>query len=74
VEVGPVRRVRVREDYSSDRFLLIIVLMIVFFAGVSALEIVHMLLVFGSWNDVIFNGIMLIESTIVGAVWGRQSG
>jgi hypothetical protein len=73
VEVGPVRRVRVREDYPSDRFLLIIVLMIVFIAGLSALEIVHMLL-FGSWNDVIFNGIMLIESTIVGAVWGRQSG
>jgi hypothetical protein len=32
------------------------------------------MLLFGSWNDVIFNGIMLIVGTIVGAVWGRQSG
>jgi hypothetical protein len=73
VEVGPVRRVRLREDYPSDRFLLVIVLMIVFFAGLSALEIARVLL-FGSWNDVIFNGMMFIVGTIVGAVWGRQSG
>jgi len=71
--VGPVRRVRLREDYPSDRFLLVIVLMIVFFAGLSALEIARVLL-FGSWNDVIFNGMMFIVGTIVGAVWGRQSG
>ena len=73
MEVGPVRRVRLREDYPSDRFLLVIVLMIVFFAGLSALEIARVLL-FGSWNDVIFNGMMFIVGTIVGAVWGRQSG
>lgn len=71
--MGPVRRVRLREDYPSDRFLLVIVLMIVFFAGLSALEIARVLL-FGSWNDVIFNGMMFIVGTIVGAVWGRQSG
>lgn len=72
VEVGPVRRVRVREEAPSDRFLLIIVLMIVFFVGLTALEIVHMVLL-GSWNEVVFNGIMLVVGTIVGAVWGRQN-
>ncbi len=27
----------------------------------------------GSWNDVVFNGIMLVVGTIVGAIWGRQN-
>ena len=27
----------------------------------------------GSWNDVIFNGIMLVVGTIVGAVWGKTA-
>ena len=69
--VGPDRRVRYIEEAPSDRFVLIIALMIVFFVGLIALEIVHMLLM-GSMNEVIFNGIMLIVGTIVGAVWGRQ--
>jgi len=69
--VGVDRRVRVKEEPPSDRFVLIIVLMVIFFAGLLALEVVHML-AFASWNDVIFNGIMLIVGTIVGAVWGRQ--
>jgi hypothetical protein len=30
------------------------------------------MVVMGSWNEIIFNGIMLIVGTIVGAVWGRQ--
>ena len=45
--------------------------MIVFFAGLLALEVVHMIFM-GSWNDVIFNGIMLVVGTIVGAIWGRN--
>ncbi len=70
-EAGASRRVRVAGDVPSDRFVLIVALMIIFFAGLVALEVVHML-VFGSWNEAIFNGVMLIVGTIVGAVWGRS--
>jgi len=70
--MSPVRRVRVREEYPSDRFLLIIVLMIIFFVGLVALEVIHMV-VMSSWNEGVFNGIMLVVGTIVGAVWGRQN-
>jgi hypothetical protein len=45
--------------------------MIVFFAGLIGLEISHMLMI-GSWNEVVFNGIMLVVGTIVGAVWSRS--
>jgi hypothetical protein len=37
------------------------------------MEVVHMVLL-GTWNEVVFNGIMLVVSTIVDAVWGRQNG
>jgi hypothetical protein len=30
------------------------------------------MLLMGSWNEVAFNGIMLVVGTIVGAVWGRS--
>lgn len=69
--VGSDRKVRMVEEAPSDRFVLIIALMIVFFAGLIGLEIAHMLLM-GTWNEIVFNGIMLIVGTIVGAVWGRQ--
>ena len=72
IDVSPVRKVRIREEAPTDRFVLIIALMIIFFAGLIALEVVHMLLL-GSWNEVVFNGIMLVVGTIVGAVWGRQN-
>jgi hypothetical protein len=72
VEMSPVQKVRIREEYPSERFLLIILLMIIFFVGLVALEVVHMVLL-GSWNEVVFNGIMLVVGTIVGAVWGRQN-
>jgi len=65
------RRVLVQEDVPSERFTLIVALMIVFFVGLVGLEIAHMLLM-GSWNEVAFNGIMLVVGTIVGAVWGRS--
>lgn len=70
-EAGASRRVMVAEDVPSDRFVLIVALMIIFFAGLMALEVAHML-VFGAWNEAIFNGVMLIVGTIVGAVWGRS--
>ena len=41
LEVGPVRKVRISEDYPSDRFLVIVALMIVFFVGLSLLEVIH---------------------------------
>ncbi|MBC8224245.1 hypothetical protein H8E65_06625 [Candidatus Bathyarchaeota archaeon] len=73
IDVSPVRKVRIREEAPADRFVLIIALMIIFFAGLIALEVVHMVLL-GTWNEVVFNGIMLVVGTIVGAVWGRQNG
>jgi len=69
---GKSRRVRVQEEPPSDRFVLIIGLMVLFFVGLVGLEIVHMMWM-GSWNDVIFNGIMLVVGTIVGAVWGKDA-
>jgi len=72
IDVSQVRKVRIREEAPTDRFVLIIALMIIFFVGLIALEVVHMLLI-GSWNEVVFNGIMLVVGTIVGAIWGRQN-
>ena len=69
---GKGRRVRVQEEPPSDRFVLIIGLMVLFFVGLVGLEVVHMVWM-GSWNDVIFNGIMLVVGTIVGAVWGKSA-
>ena len=69
------RRVRIQdgtdEEETSDRFVLIVMLMITFFAGLIALEIIHMVFM-GTWNETVFNGIMLVVGTIVGAVWGRS--
>ena len=70
-ESNASRRVRVQEEPPPQRFLVIIQLMIIFFAGLLALEIVYMV-IFRDWSDVIFNGIMLIVGTIVGAIWGRD--
>ncbi len=71
-EAGHTRRVSFSEDVPSDRFVLIVGLMVLFFAGLVGLEVVHMVWM-GSWNDVIFNGIMLVVGTIVGAIWGRSA-
>jgi len=65
------RRVQVQEEVPSDRFIVIICLMVVFFAGLTMLELVHLVWL-GTWNDNVFNGIMLVVGTIVGAVWGRS--
>ncbi len=73
LEVGPVRKVRIQEEYPNDRFLIVIALMVVFFVGLSLLEVIHIIFL-GSWNEVVFNGIMLVVGTIVGAIWGRQNG
>ena len=63
------RRIRVREEPPSERFVLSIALLIVFFAGLVALEMVYMV-VLGEWSDVIFNGVMLIVGGLVGALFG----
>jgi hypothetical protein len=65
------RRVQVQEDVPSDRFITIVLLMVVFFAGLVMLELVHLVWL-GTWNDNVFDGIMLVVGTIVGAVWGRS--
>ena len=70
---GGGRRVRVQMEPAGERFVLIIGLMVLFFVGLVGLEVVHMVWM-GSWNDAVFNGIMLVVGTIVGAVWGRSAG
>ncbi len=65
------RRIRVVEDAPNDRFVLLVALMVTFFAGLIALEVANMV-VFRQWSETVFNGIMLIVGTIVGAVWGRS--
>lgn len=70
-EASGERRIRVLEDTPSDRFTLIIALMVVFFAGLVGLEVVN-IAVLGTWNEAVFNGLMLVVGTIVGAVWGRS--
>jgi len=72
VDESKARRVRLLEEEPGDRFVLIIWLMVLFFVGLIFLELVHMVWV-GTWNDVIFNGVMLVVGTIVGAVWGKMS-
>ena len=69
---GSPRRVSLSEEVPSDRFVLIVGLMVLFFVGLVGLEVVHMVWM-GAWNDVIFNGIMLVVGTIVGAIWGRTA-
>ena len=56
----------------NDRFVLIIALMVLFFVGLVGLELVYMLML-RSFSEIIFNGIMLVVGTIVGAVWGNSS-
>lgn len=67
---GVGRKVRLNEEAPSDRFVIVIILMIVFFVGLVGLEVAHMVWL-GSWNDVVFNGIMLVVGSIVGVVWGK---
>jgi len=66
------RKARVRGEEAGEAFVLIVCLMVLFFLGLVGLEVVHMVWM-GSWNDVIFNGIMLVVGTIVGAIWGRNA-
>jgi hypothetical protein len=66
------RKVRFKEIAPDENFVLIVALMIIFFVGLVFLEVIHMVWM-GSWNDAVFNGIMLVVGTIVGAVWGRSS-
>ena len=65
------RRVRIMEQAPSEGFVLIVGLMILFFVGLIILEVVHMVMM-GTWNDAIFNGIMLIVGSIVGSIFGYR--
>lgn len=69
-ESGISRHVRIED--TSEGFVMIIVLMVIFFIGLGALEIAHKYML-GTWNEVIFNGIMLIIGGITGALWGKQN-
>ena len=71
VSSGPGRRVSLHEEQPSDRFVLSIALMIIFFCGLCALEVVHMI-VFREWNDAVFNGVMLIIGSLVGCLFGYR--
>jgi len=73
---GSARRVVISDGDSvdgsvNDRFVLIIALMVLFFIGLVGLEIFYML-VLRSFSEIIFQGIMLVVGTIVGAVWGNS--
>ena len=69
--VETARRVTMEEEVPSDRFIISIALMIVFFVGLVALEVVHMI-VFQAWNDIVFNGIMLIVGSLLGSLFGYK--
>ena len=69
---GSDRRVRITEEEPSERFVLVVALMIVFFVGLLILEIAHIVLL-KTWNEAIFNGVMLVVGTIVGALFGREN-
>ena len=66
------RRVIVSEEPPPERFVLVVALMIVFFVGLVVLEMAHIVLL-KAWNEAIFNGIMLVVGTIVGALFGREN-
>lgn len=51
VSTGSSRRVRLSEEVPSDRFVLIVGLMVLFFVGLVGLEVVHMIWM-GAWNDI----------------------
>ena len=59
------------EQAPSEGFVLVVGLMILFFVGLIALEVVHMVMM-GTWNDAVFNGIMLIIGSIVGSIFGYR--
>ena len=54
-----------------ERFVLSIALMMVFFVGLIALEITYMFFM-GEWNEVIFNGVMLVVGSLIGALFGYR--
>ena len=66
------RRVSVEERTPPpERFVLSVALMIVFFVGLVALEIAYMFFM-GEWNDVVFNGVMLVVGSLIGALFGYR--
>jgi hypothetical protein len=66
------RRITLTEEEPSDASVLMIILMVIFFVGLVGLEVTHMIWI-GEWSEAVFNGIMLIVGTIVGAIWGKTT-
>lgn len=71
VEPPSSRRVRVREEPPSDRFVYSIALMIVFFVGLLTLQVAHMLIL-DRWNDAVWMLINTLVGAIIGAIWGYR--
>jgi len=65
------RRVRVIEEEASDSLVYTIALTLLILLALSILEALY-LLTFHQWSDSIFNGIMLVIGTVLGALWGRH--
>lgn len=65
------RRVRVIEEEASESLVYTIALTLLILLALSILEALY-LLTFHQWSDSIFNGIMLVIGTVLGALWGRH--
>jgi len=65
------RRVRVVEEEASESLVYTIALTLLILIALSILEALY-LLTFHQWSDSIFNGIMLVIGTVLGALWGRH--
>jgi len=65
------RRVRVIEEEASESLVYTIALTLLILIALSILEALY-LLTFHQWSDSIFNGIMLVIGTVLGALWGRH--
>ena len=68
---GHLRRVRVIEESPSEAMVYTIALTLLILLALSILEALY-LLTFHQWSDSIFNGIMLVIGTVLGALWGRH--
>ena len=65
------RRVRVLEEEPSEALVYTIALTLLILLSLSILEALY-LMTFHQWSDSIFNGIMLVIGTVLGALWGRH--
>ncbi len=71
IDESPLRRVRIVEEEPSEALVYTVALTLLILIALSTLEALY-LLTFHSWSDSIFNGIMLVIGTVLGALWGRH--